>query len=60
MGKEYKVLQVPKCLPMVNYSQRGRSVEVPETSNREIREALIVIAREVTIQANLSMIPRVV
>ena len=29
-------------------------------SNREIREALIAIARAVTMQANLSMIPRVV
>ena len=35
-------------------------IEVPEISYRDIREALIAIARAVTIQANLIMMPRVV
>ena len=35
-------------------------IEVPEMSNREIREALIDIDRSVTMQANLNMMPRVV
>ena len=35
-------------------------IEVPEMSNREIREALIAITRDVTMKANLNMIPRVV
>ena len=35
-------------------------IEVSDMSNREIREALIAIARAVTMQANLTMIPRVV
>ena len=37
-----------------------RDIEVPEMYNREIREAVIAIARAVTMQANLNMIPRVV
>ena len=35
-------------------------IEVLEMSNRDIREALITIARGVTMQANLNMMPRVV
>ena len=35
-------------------------IEVPEMSNREIREALIAIDRVVIMQANLNMMPRVV
>ena len=35
-------------------------IKVPEMYNREIREALIVIDRTVTMQANLNMMPRVV
>ena len=37
-----------------------RGIEVPEMSNREIREALIAIGGAVTMQANLNMMPRVV
>ena len=37
-----------------------RDIEVPEMYNREIREVVIAIARAVTMQANLNMIPRVV
>ena len=35
-------------------------IDVPEMSYREIREALIAIARAVTTQANLNILPRVV
>ena len=35
-------------------------IKVAEMSNRDIRESLISIARAVTIQANLNMMPRVV
>ena len=35
-------------------------IEVPEMSNREIREALIAIDRVVIMQANFNMMPRVV
>ena len=35
-------------------------IEVPEMSDRDIREALIAIARAVTIEANLNMMSRVV
>ena len=35
-------------------------IEVVEMSNREIRESLIAIARAVTMQVNLNMMPRVV
>ncbi|TMX04363.1 hypothetical protein EJD97_009502 [Solanum chilense] len=35
-------------------------IEVPDMSNREIREALIAIARAVTMQDNLNMMPRAV
>ena len=35
-------------------------MEVMEISNRDIREALIAIARAMTLQANLNMMPRVV
>ena len=37
-----------------------RGIEVPEMSNREIREALIAIGGAVTMQANLNMMPRAV
>ena len=35
-------------------------IEVPEMSNREIRETLIAIARAMTMQSILNMMPRVV
>lgn len=35
-------------------------IDVPEMSNRDIREALIVIAKVVTMQAKLNMMTRVV
>ena len=35
-------------------------IEVPEMSNREIREALIAFTQDVTMQVNLNMMPRVV
>ena len=35
-------------------------IEVSEKSNSDIREALIAITRDVTMKANLNMIPRVV
>ncbi|TMX01424.1 hypothetical protein EJD97_024535 [Solanum chilense] len=38
----------------------GGGIEVFKISNREIREALIVIARAMTIKANFNMMPRVV
>ena len=47
----------PQGDPIPNVEE---GIEVLEMSNREIREALIAIARAVTMQANLTMIPRVV
>ena len=35
-----------------------RGIEVPEMSNRDIREDLIAIPRVVTMQANLNIMPR--
>ena len=37
-----------------------RGIDVSEMPNWEIRESLIAIARAVTMQANLNMMPRVV
>ena len=38
----------------------GGGDEPPELSNRDIIEALLALAQAVTIQANLSMVPRVI
>ena len=37
-----------------------QGIDISEMSNREIRDSLIGIARAVTLQANLNMMPRVV
>ena len=46
----------PQGDPIPNVEE---GIEVLEMSNRDIREALIAIAQAVTMQANLSMVPRV-
>ena len=47
--------QVPPLGDPIPNVERG--IEVPEMSNREIREALIAIDRVVIMQANLNMMP---
>ena len=37
----------------------GGGYDVPELSNRDIREAFLALARSVTTQVNLSVVPRV-
>ena len=37
----------------------GGSYDLPELCNRDIREALLALARAMTTQVNLSMVPRV-
>ena len=57
-GKGSQDAQVPpQGDPKPNVEGR---IEVPEMSNREIREALIAIGQAVTMQANLNIMPRVV
>ena len=57
-GKGAQEAQVPHQGDHIPYKER--SIEVPEMSNREIREDLIIIGRVVTTQASLNMMPRVV
>ena len=45
-------------LPIVEEDNKV-SVDSPELNNRDIWEALLALARAVTTQANLSMVPRV-
>ena len=54
------MLKMPKCLPKVILFLMWKGIEVLEMSNREIREVFISIARAVTLQVNLNMMPRVV
>ena len=53
-----KGAQVPPRGDPIPYVEGG--IEVLEMSTLEIREALITIARGVTMQANLNMMPRLV
>ena len=60
-GQGFQGAQASQVLPQGDLIPNVEGgIEVPKMSNRDIREALIAIARAVTMQANLNMIPRVV
>lgn len=56
-----QVAQVPPQGDQVPNVEGGNDFPVvpPELSNSDIREALLALARDITTQANLNMVPRV-